>query len=80
MKSEIEAKMMNVQSSFWRERGPVMACALLTGAGLYGLLILANIPLAAFVLFALTLRLRSGQALGCPLAAGVAWWLQDRAA
>lgn len=72
MKSEIEAKMMNVPSSFWREWGPLMACALLTGAGLYGLLLLANIPLAAFVLFALT--------LGCPLAAGVAWWLQGRAA
>lgn len=71
MKSTIEAKMMNAQPGFWREWGPVMACTLLTGAGLYGLLVLANLPPANFILFTLT--------LGCPLAAGLAWWLQSRA-
>ena len=58
---------MNTQKTFWREWGPVIACALLTGAGLYALAF-ANVPRAAFLLFAL--------ALGCPLAAGLAWWLQ----
>ncbi len=72
MKSAIEAKKMHVQPGFWREWGPVIACALLTGAGPYGLLALADLPLAAFVLFAL--------ALGCPLAAGLAWWWSGRAA
>ena len=71
MKSVIEAKMMNAQPGFWREWGPVIACALLTGAGLYGLLLLANVPLVPFGLFALT--------LGCPLAAGLVWWLSGRA-
>jgi len=64
---KMEAEMMNAQRAFWREWGPVIACALLTGAGLY-FLAFTGIPLAAFVLFAL--------ALGCPLAAGLAWWLQ----
>ncbi|MGH2523620.1 MAG: hypothetical protein ACRDH2_14040 [Anaerolineales bacterium] len=60
---------MNAQRAFWREWGPVMACALLTGAGLY-LLIIADIPLAAFVLFTL--------ALGCPLAVALVWRLQRK--
>ncbi|MGH2521481.1 MAG: hypothetical protein ACRDH2_03160 [Anaerolineales bacterium] len=47
--------------------GPVLACALLSRAGLYALAF-ANAPLATFALFAL--------ALACPLAAGLAWWLQ----
>ena len=72
MKREIEAKPMNAQPGFWREWGPVMACALLTGAGLYGLLLLASAPLVPFGLFAL--------ALGCPLAAGLFWWWSGRAA
>ena len=62
---------MNAQPGFWREWGPVMACALLTGAGLYGLLLLANTPFVTIGLFVLT--------LGCPLAAGLVWWLSGRA-
>lgn len=62
-------KRTNAQQDFWREWGPVLACALLTGAGLYALAF-ANAPLAAYVLLAL--------ALSCPLAAGLAWWLQRR--
>lgn len=58
---------MNTQRDFWREWGSVLACALITGAGLYALAF-ANAPLATFALFAL--------ALACPLAAGLAWWLQ----
>lgn len=65
----MEAGMMNARQVFWREWGPVLACALLTGAGLYALAF-AQAPLAAFLLFAL--------ALGCPLAAGLAWWLQRK--
>ena len=61
--------MTKTQRAFWREWGPVLACALLTGAGLYALAF-ANAPLAAYVLF--------GLALGCPLAAGLAWWLQRK--
>lgn len=60
---------MSVRRAFWREWGPLIVCALLTGAGLY-FLAFTSIPLAAYVLFAL--------ALGCPLAAGLAWWLQRR--
>lgn len=71
MKHISEAKTMNAQLGFWHEWGPVMAFALLTGTGLYGLLLLASTPLAAFVLFAL--------ALGCSLAAGLAWWWSGRA-
>ncbi len=70
MKSVIEAKVLNAQPGFWREWGPVIACALLTGVGLYGLLVLANVPLVAFGLFALT--------LSCPLVTGLAWWLSGR--
>lgn len=51
---------------FWREWGPLMVCAVLSGAALY-LLALSSAPLAGVVLAAL--------ALGCPLVAAVAWWL-----
>ncbi len=47
----------------------MIACALLTGAGLY-ILAFTNTPLAAFVLFALM--------LGCPLTVALAWWLQRK--
>lgn len=59
----------NTRSIFWREWGPLIACALLTTVGLYGL-VLIRTPLAAFILFAL--------ALGCPIAAGLAWWISTR--
>ena len=46
---------------------PVFACVVLTGLGLY-LLLLAGAPLGAIVLF--------GLALSCPLAVAVAWHSQ----
>ncbi len=48
----------------------MVACVVLTGTGLYGLLALANVTLATIVLFALV--------LGCPLAAGLMWWLERK--
>ncbi|HEX9616828.1 MAG TPA: hypothetical protein VGA03_05385 [Anaerolineales bacterium] len=55
------------RQAFWREWGPVLACALLSAAGLY-LLAFTSTPFATYILFAL--------ALGCPLVVGLAWWLQ----
>lgn len=46
----------------------VTACVLLTIAGFYGLMLFTNAPFINLVLF-VTL------ALGCPLAAGLVWWL-----
>jgi hypothetical protein len=48
----------------------LIACALLTSVGLYGLLAFANAPFTNYVLLALT--------LGCPLAIGLVWWLHGR--
>lgn len=58
---------MNGRQALWREWGPVLACALLSAAGLY-LLAFTSTPFATFTLSAL--------ALGCPLIVGLAWWLQ----
>lgn len=70
MGSERKTEVIHTRSEFWREWGPAFACALLTGIGGYWLLALATVPLMAMAVFAL--------ALGCPLAAGLMWWLESK--
>lgn len=70
MKEENEDKTMKVQQQYWRTWWPVLACVLLTSAGLYGWLVFTDASFINFLLFALT--------LGCPLVAGVVWWLYGK--
>lgn len=70
MKADMDNSATKVESRIWHAWGPLIACALLTSAGIYGLLLFASAPLANYVLLTL--------ALGCPLAIGLVWWLQGR--